>query len=60
LNSDFAELAFTLEQDIDEHNGYKYAYSGIEWLVKSKQPLNKGSQVRVVKKDVGVFWVEPQ
>ena len=58
--SDFAELTFTLEHDVDEHNGYKYAYSGIEWLVKSKQPLCKGSEVKVVKKDVGVFWVELQ
>ena len=60
VHSDFAELTFTLEHDIDEHNGYRYAYSGIEWLVKSKQPLCKGSEVKVVKKDVGVFWVELQ
>lgn len=58
VHSDFAELTFTLEQDVDEHNGYKYAYSGIEWLVKSHQPLAKGTPVKVVKKEVGVFWVE--
>jgi membrane-bound ClpP family serine protease len=58
VHSDFAELTFTLEQDVDEHNGYKYAYSGIEWLVKSHHPLAKGTPVKVVKKEVGVFWVE--
>lgn len=59
VHSDFAELTFTLEQDVDEHNGYKFAYSGIEWQVKSRTPVKKGVEVKVVKKEVGVFWVEP-
>jgi len=59
VNSDFAELTFTLEQNIDDQQGYSYSYSGIEWQVKSHQPLNKGTSVKVVKKEVGVFWVEP-
>ena len=60
VHSDFAELTFTLEQDVDTQGGYKYAYSGIEWQVKSQHPLVKGTSVKVVKKEVGVFWVEPE
>ena len=58
IHSDFAELTFTLEADVSPTSTYSYAYSGIEWVLKSEQPLTKGTQVKVVKKDVGVFCIE--
>ena len=58
INSDFAELSFTLEQDLPSVQPLYYQYSGIQWQLKSEKPLKKGDKVNVVKKDVGVMWVE--
>ncbi|UXH99917.1 NfeD family protein [Photobacterium sp. TY1-4] len=58
IQSDFAELTFTLESDVDDRGLTQYAYSGISWKLKSRQPLAAGTQVKVVKKEVGVMWVE--
>lgn len=58
IHSDFAELTFTLEADVSPQNHPTYTYSGIEWKLKSQQHLSKGTLVKVVKKDVGVFWIE--
>ncbi|MFY8274900.1 NfeD family protein [Pseudoalteromonas sp. SSDWG2] len=60
VNSDFAELSFVLSNDVDEQGLTTHAYSGIEWKLKSKHPLTAGTKVKVVKKDVGVMWVEAQ
>lgn len=58
VNSDFAELDFVLDDDVDERGLTIYLYSGISWKLKSKQPLPAGTHVRVTKKEVGVMWVE--
>ncbi|MEJ2765597.1 NfeD family protein [Photobacterium sp. MCCC 1A19761] len=58
IQSDFAELTFTLESDVDDRGLTQYAYSGISWKLKSRHPLAAGTQVKVVKKEVGVMWVE--
>ncbi|UTV29183.1 NfeD family protein [Photobacterium atrarenae] len=58
IQSDFAELTFILESDVDDRGLTQYAYSGINWKLKSRQPLAAGTQVKVVKKEVGVMWVE--
>ncbi|MGR6872890.1 NfeD family protein [Pseudomonas sp. HK3] len=49
---------FTLENDVDNQGLTHHQYSGIQWKVKSQQPLTKGTQVKVVKADVGALWVE--
>ncbi len=58
INSDFADICFTLEADIDDNGLVEYAYSGIKWRLKSTLPLAKGTRVKIVKKEVGVLWVE--
>lgn len=58
VNSDFAELEFELENDVDSKGLTLFRYSGVDWKLKSQQPIVKGTQVRVVKKDVGTMWVE--
>ncbi|WP_105201297.1 NfeD family protein [Pseudoalteromonas sp. T1lg10] len=57
VHSDFAELTFTLTEDVNDQGLVHYAYSGISWKLKSEQPLSAGTLVKVVKKEVGVMWV---
>ncbi|WP_396587938.1 NfeD family protein [Bermanella sp. R86510] len=59
LNSDFAEETFIVEQDVDAGGHATHKYSGIEWHLKSHQPIAKGTLVKVVRREVGTFWVEP-
>lgn len=59
LNSDFAEETFVVEQDVDASGGATHKYSGVEWHLKSHQPIAKGTLVKVVRREVGTFWVEP-
>ena len=59
-SGDFAnDVEFELDADVSLNGGTQYRYSGIDWKVKSKTPLVSGTRVRVVRKEVGVFWVEP-
>lgn len=50
---------FALEEAADSQGLHQHSYSGIKWKVKSRQPIAKGTWVKVVKADVGVLWVEP-
>ena len=52
------EHEFVLEADADSQSQGTHKYSGIQWKVKSQQPINQGTLVKVVKADVGVLWVE--
>ncbi|KAF7764391.1 hypothetical protein PCIT_b0382 [Pseudoalteromonas citrea] len=58
INSDFADIEFTLTDHLSEDNTVQHAYSGIQWQLKSLNPIEKGTAVKVVKKEVGVLWVE--
>ncbi|MEC8444448.1 MAG: NfeD family protein [Pseudomonadota bacterium] len=59
-SGDFAnDLEFELDADIDKDGGTQVRYSGIDWTLRSVQPLIQGTRVRVVRKEVGAFWVEP-
>ncbi|NNG45206.1 NfeD family protein [Pseudoalteromonas sp. NEC-BIFX-2020_002] len=58
VKSDFAELDFILNSHVDEQGLSTHSYSGISWKLKSHQPLSAGTHVKVVKKEVGVMWVE--
>ncbi|MBQ4810822.1 activity regulator of membrane protease YbbK [Pseudoalteromonas luteoviolacea] len=58
VNSDFADLQFTLEQNLSTDSQVYYQYSGIEWQLKSKSDIPKGTHVKVVEKSVGILWVE--
>ena len=59
INSDFATIQFELEEDLLPSTIYNFNYSGIQWNVKSTSPIDKGVIVKVVKKEVGILWVEP-
>ena len=56
--TDFDGLEFVLDADIDEQKTTTYAYSGISWQVKSTMFIRANTKVKVVKADVGTFWVE--
>lgn len=58
VKSDFAEIEFVLDKDIDDKISTAHAYSGITWQVKSHSQLKCGQRVKVVNKEVGVLWVE--
>jgi len=52
------EHQFILEADADSQSQGTHKYSGIQWKVRSQQPISQGTLVKVVKADVGVLWVE--
>ncbi|CAH9050185.1 hypothetical protein PSECIP111951_00139 [Pseudoalteromonas holothuriae] len=58
ISNDFADIDFILSDDLNDNSQVFYAYSGIQWQLKSDQPLSKGTRVKVVKKEVGVMWVK--
>ena len=58
LNTDFAVITFKLEKALLPSERYTFNYSGIQWLIKSETTIAKGVTVKVVKKEVGVLWVE--
>ena len=59
VTSDFDGLEIILKHDINDQGGDEYPYSGITWQLKSHQPLKANTRVKVVKAEVGEFWVEP-
>jgi len=42
---------------VDIKGESQYQYSGIQWQLKSLEPISKGSLVTVDKMEVGVLWV---
>jgi inner membrane protein len=56
--SDFSDKEFTLEADVDKRGLTEYQYSGVMWMLKSHEPIEAGTLVKVSKIDVGVIWVE--
>nr|WP_164837175.1 NfeD family protein [Vibrio alfacsensis] len=59
VESDFANIEFVLESATEQGEPPRYHYSGIDWRLRSEEPIVAGIKVRVVKKEVGVFWIEP-
>ena len=60
VDNDFAADTFVLESDVDMQGKTTRAYSGVQWKLKSQQPIPSGTVVKVVKTEVGVMWVEAQ
>ena len=58
VHSDFAELTFVVNADVDDQGLTTHQYSGIQWQLKSHSPIAAGSTVKVTEKQVGVLWVE--
>ncbi|WP_440056829.1 NfeD family protein (plasmid) [Pseudoalteromonas sp. T1lg65] len=59
VHTDFAEITFTLEKELTSDSRTFYNYSGVAWQLKSNTTIPAGTRVKVFKKEVGLFWVEP-
>ena len=59
VKSDFSDRQFVLEEDVDMRGLSQHSYSGIQWKLKSKEPIPAGTTVQVERADVGVLWVVP-
>ena len=57
VGSDLVGHSFILSGDVAPGQTIKYRYSGIEWRVKSEQPLPAGTEVEVIVANVGEFTV---
>ena len=58
--SDLIGHSFTLETDIGPNRSGNYHYSGINWKLKSSNEISAGTQVKVVRTEVGAFYIEPE
>ncbi|WP_017444159.1 NfeD family protein [Gayadomonas joobiniege] len=59
VHSDFVGITFFTQHPIDRQGLSTHSYSGIQWKLKSEQPIAAGSEVTVVRAEVGTFWVKP-
>ncbi|WP_413110665.1 NfeD family protein [Thaumasiovibrio sp. DFM-14] len=59
LDLDFSRHQLILESDVDKDSKTTYQYSGVAWVLKSNSPIPAGTEVKVVKMEVGVMWVVP-
>ena len=59
VTSDFNGVRFVIAEAIGPASTTTHAYSGIQWTVKSTQPIDAGTEVEVVNVEVGVFYVVP-
>lgn len=57
VKSDLIGHRFFLEQDVSERSPGRYRFSGIEWRVRSDAPLVAGTEVEVVRVEVGELTV---
>jgi membrane protein implicated in regulation of membrane protease activity len=58
INNDIIGYQFTLAENLEPGKTINYHYSGINWQVKAKDPLSAGTDVSIVKMEVGILTVE--
>ncbi|RKF20903.1 NfeD family protein [Alginatibacterium sediminis] len=58
VTSDFDGHQFFCEHDIDKRGKSEYSYSGVKWALKSESAISAGTEVVVVRAEVGVLWVK--
>lgn len=58
--SDLIGHSFTVETDVGPNHSGNYHYSGINWKLKSANPISAGTQVKVVRTEVGAFHIEAE
>lgn len=58
VQSDFVGIQFFAPDNIDKRGLCTHTYSGIQWKLKSDQPISAGSEVEVIRAEVGTFWVK--
>jgi inner membrane protein len=59
IKSDFATESFVLLEAVDLSGSTTRRYSGVDWKLRSRQPIAAGTLVVVEKAEVGTFWVRP-
>jgi Membrane protein implicated in regulation of membrane protease activity len=59
VKNDLVGYRFLLEQSVSNTEFGKHRYSGIDWKVRSEEPLPTGILVEVVKVEVGFLVVAP-
>lgn len=57
LDSELHTKQFVLDADVNISSEWEYRHSGINWKVKSVEPLLKGTLVRIERIENGVLWV---
>jgi membrane protein implicated in regulation of membrane protease activity len=60
VKGDFIGHSFILERDLAAGARGKHRMSGVDWKVRSDLPLQAGTQVQVVKVEVGELTVAPK
>ena len=60
VRGDFIGHSFVLEDAVSGHQYSKHRHSGIEWKIRSDNPIPAGVEVEVVKAEVGMFTVAPK
>lgn len=58
VKNDLIGIEFVVTADIDANTPSQHRLSGVDWQVKSLEPISAGSSVVVEKADVGVLWVK--
>lgn len=58
VNNDMIGHQFILREELVNGRTVTHRYSGIDWQVKSKEPLPAGTEVKIVAVDVGLLTVE--
>lgn len=57
VKGDLIGYSFILDSDISATEPGSHRYSGINWKIKSAEPIAAGTEVEVIKTDVGEFTV---
>ena len=58
VKSDFEGHTFVTSETVNKSGSALYPFSGIQWKLKSDIEIAAGSEVEVVKAEVGVLWVK--
>lgn len=59
-SNDLEGHSFTLTENVSATEHPQYHYSGINWKLKSAQPISAGTRVKVSRTEVGIFHIEPE
>jgi hypothetical protein len=60
VKGDFIGHSFVLDRNVSDIEYGSHRMSGVNWKVKSEQPLSAGTHVEVVKVEVGELTVAPK
>lgn len=59
VKNDFIGMEFVISEGIEAGSSTTHKMSGIQWQVKSKEPIPAGASVAVTDTEVGILWVKP-